>query len=72
MAKQAKVWNGSEWIDILSTSPSLVTTSASEPASPVAGQMYFNTTTKILYVYNASQWVPATPSDEHLAYVYFD
>lgn len=31
---------------------------ASAPASPVAGQMYYDTTTNAKYVYNGSAWVP--------------
>lgn len=34
------------------------------PSSPVAGQIYFNTTTNVLYFYDGSAWVPASGSTE--------
>lgn len=35
---------------------------ASAPASPVSGQMYFNTTDSYLYFYNGSAWIVASGS----------
>lgn len=37
---------------------------SSNPSSPVAGQIYFNTTTNVLYFYNGTTWVPASGSSE--------
>jgi hypothetical protein len=37
---------------------------SSAPSSPVAGQIYFNTTDNTLYFYNATDWVPASGSTE--------
>lgn len=37
---------------------------SSNPSSPVAGQIYFNTTTNVLYFYNGTAWVPASGSSE--------
>ena len=34
------------------------------PSSPVAGQIYFDTTTAVLYFYNGTEWVPASGSTE--------
>ena len=34
------------------------------PSSPVAGQIYFDTTTSVLYFYNGTEWVPASGSTE--------
>lgn len=34
------------------------------PSSPVAGQIYFNTVSSVLYFYDGSQWVPASGSTE--------
>lgn len=36
---------------------------AAAPDNPVAGQMYFNTATFGLYVYNGTEWVPASASE---------
>lgn len=36
---------------------------ASEPANPVAGQMYFNTGSKRLFVYNGTGWTGADAND---------
>lgn len=32
---------------------------SSAPANPVQGQYYFNTTDKLLYIYDGSKWVGA-------------
>ena len=32
--------------------------SGSDPSSPVTGDIYYNTTYKIIYVYNGSAWMP--------------
>ena len=32
--------------------------SGSDPSSPVTGDIYYNTTYKIIYVYNGSAWIP--------------
>ncbi len=37
---------------------------SSAPSSPVAGQIYFDTTSNVLYFYNATEWVPASGSTE--------
>jgi hypothetical protein len=37
---------------------------SSAPSSPVAGQIYFDTTTAVLYFYNGTEWVPASGSTE--------
>lgn len=37
---------------------------SSAPSSPVAGQIYFNTTAAVLYFYNGTEWVPASGSTE--------
>jgi len=34
------------------------------PSSPVAGQIYFDTTAAVLYFYNGTEWVPASGSTE--------
>jgi hypothetical protein len=35
---------------------------SSNPSSPVAGQIYFNTTANVLYFYNGTSWIPASGS----------
>ena len=37
---------------------------SSAPSSPVAGQIYFNTTAGVLYFYSGTEWVPASGSTE--------
>jgi len=37
---------------------------SSAPSSPVAGQIYFNTTSNVLFFYNGTEWVPASGSTE--------
>ena len=37
---------------------------SSAPSSPVAGQIYFDTTTHVLYFYDGSAWIPASGSTE--------
>jgi hypothetical protein len=34
------------------------------PSSPVAGQIYFNTSTNVLYFYNGTEWTPTSGSTE--------
>ena len=34
------------------------------PSSPVAGQIYFDTTSNVLFFYNGTEWVPASGSTE--------
>jgi hypothetical protein len=38
------------------TAPSLILTPSSAPSSPSEGQMYYNSTTDVVYVYNGSAW----------------
>ena len=37
---------------------------SSAPSSPVAGQIYFDTTANVLSFYNGTEWVPASGSTE--------
>ena len=37
---------------------------SSAPSSPVAGQIYFDTTYSVLYFYNGAEWIPASGSTE--------
>ena len=37
---------------------------SSAPSSPVAGQIYFDTTQNVLFFYNGTDWVPASGSTE--------
>lgn len=37
---------------------------SSAPSSPVAGQIYFDTTAAVLYFYSGTEWVPASGSTE--------
>jgi hypothetical protein len=37
---------------------------SSAPSTPVAGQVYFNTTANVLYFFNGTDWVPASGSTE--------
>ena len=37
---------------------------SSAPSSPVAGQIYFDTTANVLYFYDGTSWVPASGSTE--------
>jgi hypothetical protein len=37
---------------------------SSAPSSPVAGQIYFNSTDNTLYFYNGTDWIPASGSTE--------
>ena len=42
------------------TAPSLILTPSSAPSSPSEGQMYYNSTTDVVNVYNGSAWHPLT------------
>jgi len=37
---------------------------SSAPSSPVAGQVYYDTTTNVLYFWNATAWIPASGDTE--------
>ena len=37
---------------------------SSAPSSPVAGQIYFDTSAHVLYFYDGTNWVPASGSTE--------
>jgi hypothetical protein len=69
MGKKVYVRSGGQWVEI--TTGAGVTTSASAPASPLTGQIYFNTTEQRMYVYNGTTWVDVA-GDDFLAYQYFD
>ena len=40
-----------------------VTTGTTPPTGPTTGTTYYNTTDKVLYVYDGTGWVPAVPGD---------
>jgi hypothetical protein len=45
------------------TKTGAVTTGTTPPPGPTTGTTYYNTTDKILYVYDGTQWIPAVPGD---------
>lgn len=53
-------WNGSAWTTIPVTASNGAT--AGRPADPIEGQFYFDTTIKVLLIYERSQWRTASGS----------
>jgi hypothetical protein len=64
-AKIAKVWNGSEWVNVSSpviAGNSVVAYQPSAPLDPITGQIWINDSTKVVSVWSGSAWIPTSIS----------
>lgn len=61
MGKRIYVRSGGEWVDVTSSASVVKASSAPNPA--LEGQIYYNTTSHIFYVYNGTSWVNLQEND---------
>lgn len=64
-AKIAKVWNGSEWVNVSSpviAGNSVVAYQPTAPLNPITGQLWVNDSTKVVSVWSGSAWIPTSIS----------
>ena len=61
---QTLIWNGVDnWVPGTASTAIPTGPTGSEPASPVAGDMYYNTTLSVITVWNGSAWVPGATAN---------